>query len=287
MPVNAALDFVKESDKEIEHGRTTDNTDKIRHEEALLTPSYNILQILISLIQAIWAIITIYQAQGDQLQEYGYAAFGLTVIPYAFMSILNGFANLLSPTYPAIFLIRTRLLTELEQEGKCSFRAVLDVELSDCSASTLDEMNGFLKNQAAFYLNFVPLALVGGLSGFRGGNSTALQRGFTLSWLVVGTIYGSTLHMLGYTINTFKIVGRPFARFNYWRRRGCKLPLKWSRDLVFSKSEMDTTMNPYLENPMPDLSLFSQLALFSAPAFGGMVVVGMMLKEYGVCTRVG
>ncbi len=69
--------------------------------------SSNLLQLVISIVQAIWAIVTIYRARGDQIAQYGYAAFGLTVAPYAFMSVMNLLANMSTPSYPAMFLIRT------------------------------------------------------------------------------------------------------------------------------------------------------------------------------------
>ena len=47
-------------------------------------------------MQAVWAIITLYRARADQIQEFGCAAFGLTVAPYAFMSVMNIIGSLLN-----------------------------------------------------------------------------------------------------------------------------------------------------------------------------------------------
>ncbi|KAF9458545.1 hypothetical protein BDZ94DRAFT_1325423, partial [Collybia nuda] len=44
---------------------------------------------LIALAQLMFSSITIYQARGDQLDRYGYAAFGLSVFPYTLMSLVN------------------------------------------------------------------------------------------------------------------------------------------------------------------------------------------------------
>ena len=104
-------------------------TKKIYHQKALIASSHNILKVIISLVQAILGVVTIYRTRGDQIQQYGYAAFGLTVTPYAFVSIANGLASLLTPDYPSMFLIRTPALTQAEQEQKGFFHAALDVEL--------------------------------------------------------------------------------------------------------------------------------------------------------------
>jgi len=53
------------------------------NEPLALASMYSFLKLLISLIQATWAIITLYRARGNQIDEYRYAAFGLTVAPYA------------------------------------------------------------------------------------------------------------------------------------------------------------------------------------------------------------
>jgi len=82
-----------------------------------LVSAYNVPKILVSFTQALWATTTLYRARGDQIDEYGYAAFGLTVAPYAFMSILNIVAHLLTPEYPSIFLVRTPVMEEAEVDG--------------------------------------------------------------------------------------------------------------------------------------------------------------------------
>lgn len=66
---------------------------------------YNAVQILISLAQLLFAITTIYRSRGDQLDRYGYAAFGLTVIPYAWMSHVNLAGNLIRLHYSSAYLV--------------------------------------------------------------------------------------------------------------------------------------------------------------------------------------
>ncbi|KAL2785284.1 hypothetical protein BJX66DRAFT_61674 [Aspergillus keveii] len=87
---------------------------KLERKTGDLAASYNIPKAIISLAQAIWAIITIYRARGNQIDQYGYAAFGLTVAPYAYMSIINLMATCITPEYPAIYMVRTSLMNEVK-----------------------------------------------------------------------------------------------------------------------------------------------------------------------------
>lgn len=48
-----------------------------------LSCSYNLVRVLASIIQLVFAVSTLYRTRGDQIERYGYAAFGLTVMPYA------------------------------------------------------------------------------------------------------------------------------------------------------------------------------------------------------------
>jgi hypothetical protein len=69
--------------------------------------SYNFIKILVSMAQLLFAISTIYRTRGDQLDLYGYAAFGLTVVPYAWMSFINLLGNLMRPQYDTMFVVKS------------------------------------------------------------------------------------------------------------------------------------------------------------------------------------
>lgn len=68
-----------------------------------LCKSHNILKWLVAPTQLLFASFTLYRTRGNQIDQYGYAAFGLTVIPYAIMSLNNLSANILTPDYPSIW----------------------------------------------------------------------------------------------------------------------------------------------------------------------------------------
>ncbi|KAF2194134.1 hypothetical protein K469DRAFT_744835 [Zopfia rhizophila CBS 207.26] len=82
--------------------------------------SYNAGKALVALGQALFAINTLYETRGDQIARYGYAAFGLTVAPYAWMSIINLVGSLICPEYLAIIWSNRRHLEGYESRLKCT-----------------------------------------------------------------------------------------------------------------------------------------------------------------------
>ncbi|KAK3302748.1 uncharacterized protein B0T15DRAFT_314050 [Chaetomium strumarium] len=243
-----------------------------------LASSYNFPKMLISLIQAAWAIITLYRARGDQIQEFGYAAFGLTVAPYAFMSLMNIIGSLLNPEYNAIFLVRTPLMDQAESHAEFNgggffaaevlFKAVENPKRPHHPSSAINvpvltihafgpdldddkllieygRMNilldyGVMIEYGAVIVGCIPLAIIGALSGFQPGNSSSLQRGFTLSWVVMGIITAPFFYNLDKAPQ-----GRDVARFYFGR---------------------------------------AAIIIYGAAAIGGMAMVGLMIRDFGVCT---
>ena len=213
----------------------------------MLASSYNAVKLIIGLVQAIWAVITLYRARGNQIDEYGYAAFGLTVAPYAWMSFVNVIATLSCPNYPAMFMIRTGAMDQAEQAGG-SFSGELRVTL-DQNESINDRCwieSRLVVLSLTWFLAIAPIIIVGGLSRLTAGNSTSIERGFTLSWLVIGAYCG--VHFSGFQTRFFPTD----------ERRPTRKSLIW------------------------DFAVFLCLQI---PAVGGMVVVGMMLHKFGECTR--
>jgi hypothetical protein len=79
--------------------------------------NYNLLKSVIAQGQALYSITTLYQAPGDQISQYGYVAFSLTVAPYATMSVVNLIAALFYPDYPETYLVETSILVEARGRG--------------------------------------------------------------------------------------------------------------------------------------------------------------------------
>jgi hypothetical protein len=82
-----------------------------------ISSSYNLAQVIVSLAQLVSSSITLYRARGDQLNQYGYAAFGLTVLPYVTMSIVNFVGNMVTPNYQPVYLVNSAELEEAKVRG--------------------------------------------------------------------------------------------------------------------------------------------------------------------------
>jgi hypothetical protein len=83
-------------------------------------PSANpktVLPILITLYQICYGTVSLYRARGDQIDLYGYTAFGLTVIPYVIMAIINLLTQLLSNDYPDLYMIQSLEMDEAIRRG--------------------------------------------------------------------------------------------------------------------------------------------------------------------------
>lgn len=211
-----------------------------------LCNNYNTLKIFVSLGQALFAAGTLYETRGDQISRYGYAAFGLTVTPYIWMSLLNLCGNYFCAEYPSFYLIESQAMRDLtENEGICFTGVVakLTKEYDEKLPRLVEEdkeVNLYygLGSVLALLLGLIPIAVVGGLTSFRKGHSTGSQRAWLMTWLVFGMFVG------------------PWA------------------EAASSAAARDDA--PW--------SAFFFLFLFAAPSIGGLVVVGSMIREYGVCS---
>lgn len=105
----------RDDPKDLSH--STGYGTKIGFSPDSISPSYSLSQGLIAILQTISAFITLYRSRGDQLQHYGYAAFGLTVIPYLLMSIVNLLSTILTPDYDEVYLIYSEVMREAVGQG--------------------------------------------------------------------------------------------------------------------------------------------------------------------------
>ena len=193
------------------------------------------------------------------------------------MSVVNAVANLLTPQYATIFVVRTPAMTEAEQRGKAFFKAAFEVDLLKVPASAVpSEWTPVIQMFLPLLLGLIPLAIVGGLSKFQAGNSTPLQRGFTMTWLVVGIVYGFILH----TNNPY-----PDDPLEEEKKRKTKKN-KNKKDKKHCSIKQYLIDDAACESSAPDMSVFFITLLFSPPVIGGMVLVGLMIKEYGNCSSI-
>jgi hypothetical protein len=85
----------------------------------------NITGIIIAIFQTLYALFTLYRASIEQVSTYGYASFGLTVAPYATMSIVNLFASLICPSRQMLYLIETSVMQEARSRPGAVFNEVV------------------------------------------------------------------------------------------------------------------------------------------------------------------
>jgi hypothetical protein len=233
------------------------------------------MKILVALGQTLFAIATLYRTRGDQIAQFGYAAFGLTVTPYAFMSIINLVGNLMTPTYSTVFLVEPRAIQEAPDIVQYSLSAS-PLELNrqkavaegSLPARPVGRLTGdfvaeweisrnisrskrysFLKTAGGSLVlaSAILIGIVGGLSYFQLGSSTVLQRVWSMLWLTYSCSVGSLIE---------ELKGRLEPRTN----------------LNFSSRNW--------------LTYATALIFYAVPAIGGFVVIGQMLLDYGVCIRI-
>lgn len=211
------------------------------------------VKVIFSLAQAVAGGVAIYRARGNQIKQYGYGAFGLSVVPYVFMSVVNLTALLLGPEYPSMYLVWTPDMDEAERQGGAFEGMIATLVIPQDGPNGLKERTGIEWWEPVwnkrwlliyfFLLTAAPVCIVGGLSKFHSGdNSTAAQRGWIMSWLIVGSLSSSCVAL-------FRFAMEP---------------------------------DEYL---MSFFYLLLWTVPFWIPALGGMVIVGLELREYGICSR--
>ena len=90
----------------------------LRESEGIkLCRSEELTSAFVGIAQVIFASITIYRARGDQIEKYGYAAYGFSVYPYLLMSLANLIKLLACGRYPYAYVLRTATLAEAEKKG--------------------------------------------------------------------------------------------------------------------------------------------------------------------------
>ena len=265
----------------------------------VLANNYNLVKISVSIGQIVFAIGTLYLTRGDQISLFGYAAFGLTVVPYAWMSLINLLGNILCPQYSTLFLVKSKSLDELMQviisqgkedefpiEGavgritpesekwaKNIHRFIVEMlrtprQRLPKGISPLTLKIGTPGTQRKFYYTAlstpiiglaITLLIMGTISRFSPGSSAVHQRVWIMLWYVCGTYFGSMFSML---LEVGVECRNPVLGFT--------LPRKVS----------------ILRRILSLIVSVGLLGSLIAPAIGGFVVVGQMIMQYGTCFEI-
>ena len=177
----------------------------------------------IAIAQVIFSSITIYRTRGDQIEKYGYAAYGLSVYPYALMSLANLIKLAICGRYPFLYVLRTATLVEAEKNGGVFEGAVgnlgvnrgksdevVDDSQHDELIAAFSEPPSWVSPFRAFrplgdYRNHKRIVPIIGsfilviaiisqpvfvllVSGFNRGQSTRTQRIWMLGWLIANGV---------------------------------------------------------------------------------------------------
>ena len=172
-----------------------------------LSLGYNLLKAGIALVQAIYAIATLYDTSGDQIEHFGYAAFGFTVAPYTAMSLVNFIGNIMCPEYAALYVVENDTLRDLRKlivdDGKDNQFYVegtvgrLEPDLNEEEPGPSTEERLWIGYDIfiliAFVIAAIHIAIIGGLSHFHHAYSSPAQRKWMMVWLAVGDFIGFVL----------------------------------------------------------------------------------------------
>jgi hypothetical protein len=201
----------------------------------------------VAICQLLFSCFTLYHTRGNQIELYGYAAYGLTVIPYAIMSLVNLIATLLTPHYSTMFMVRTQAMLAAEEAGGRFEGVVATVEASQDNRQDAQDFRPGLYGLSVLIgimALIAPYIILKVLTGFETGGSTTAQRVWTMTWLVFGQFVG---------------FGAALTVLESWKLE--KLAL--DKDAVISVVYIFT---------------------FATGAIGGFVVVGQMLVVHGNCS---
>lgn len=213
-------------------------------QETQLASNRNLVRIIASCVQVVFGVITLYRTRGLQIERFGYAAYGLTVFPYALMSLINLCANILQPDYPAMYIVDSQFLDTLRRDHPDTCEVTGTVgrlhEVSRDEPLMEDERLTPTFLLVVFALSLaLCLAVIAGLTHFEKGDSTTAQRVWIMLWLVFSNFIGT---MFGHSFDAQQ------------EQHSVQL---W----IFSLAHF----------------------VYGAPAIGGLVVVGQMIMQYGTC----
>lgn len=155
-----------------------------------ISSSHSIPKSVIAIFQLLFSCFTLYHTRGNQIALYGYAAFGLTVLPYTIMSLINLVATIVTPHYPTLYMVRTSMMIEAEGAGGRFEGVIANIENEHVVANSVNPPLRWRAIAIGSFGIIAPYIILAGFTGFAPGASTAMQRGFTMAWLVTGQIFG-------------------------------------------------------------------------------------------------
>ncbi len=270
-----------------------------------ISSSYNFAQITISILQLMASSTTLYETRGDQLSHYGYAAFDLTVLPYIIMSAVNLLGNLFCPNHETIYLVESPELQEAKARGG-KFDGAIG-KLVELKAFKIEEGN--LSTNLAYFVEKESQVHIGVAERATGsGDNTALAASMpkTSPARLVYCAVDACTKLVTLEIPAHVHFEESHLRFSFSKLEDfvfifAPIPLIVVAILThFHEGSSTTAQRVWTMMWLVFNSVFGFIAgvtkpenrnerndtliwLLAVPAIGGVVVVGQMLREYGVC----
>ena len=169
---------------------------------------------LVGVIQLGFATLQLVSAADAQVAAYGYGAYIYTIIPYAIGSAINLIGALFTESYidltemvrrtgttARVLEVMERVPEVMERVPGVMQRVQVEViqgvlEMARTEGAEMDDdlavwFGSLLFLQVALYL-----AIVGGCTHFQSGISSRAQRGWFVSWVLVGSTFGHVFQSL-------------------------------------------------------------------------------------------
>ena len=282
--------------------------------------SYSFTKGLLAIIQALYACATLYETRGDQIEHYGYAAFGLTVAPYLVMSIINLIGTVLTPDYSTLFMVESEIMEEARQREGAFFGGAIGKLVSNRPSTRSFNATFKVDDQ-----NQIVLETTDGSENAEGtpqmptplNNSTEESRTIILPachdaskdacrvrdlFVHIDTRFLWNAQILTFLATAVGLVsvgingvlshfrpGESTRAQRAWTMTWLAIGILYG-SLTANIDLMITSWAASRRAWAGAGAAFGRLTLvlsYCAPAIGGFVVVGQMLMSYGHCIRVG
>lgn len=222
------------------------------------------LKMGLSVAQLIYSCITIYRTRGDQILRYGYAAYGLSVFPYAFMSLANFTCAAWIGEYACVYALTSPVMEEAKSRGG-KFEGAIDVPWQP---EMLVE-----KGRQTSESSYVTM-------------SSSVKRKSKVIWtsveiLICGLLLQVPQYLLLYFLTKFEKKQSTLPQRAWMMAWVCA-----NQASFFAFACLSTLWPHFLNSSRKRLVLFVALLPFGVAAIGGLVEVGLMMKYFQTCTVV-
>ncbi|KAF8498483.1 hypothetical protein F5888DRAFT_1689352 [Russula emetica] len=272
-----------------------------------LSSSFNLVKGMAALLQSLYASLTLYRTDDGQVKRYGFAAPGLTVLPYAVMSTVNLMANLVAPHYPTLYLVRSKVMEEAERRTGLPFHYVVGkvVDESDTNDIVMEgwsEIAGSFKDDdkllyvspsaeedkkieicdSSHQIIYVPAC-----PRFRrtdDSQTSPLRGPRELGSNQLAGVYDGYPGFIIFFSELFIILG--LSHFS--GRQSTVAQRAWIVTWLVTGFFGDVISDTWKSRMSPmdsRLMICFTMLFYCAPAIGGSIVVFQMLKAYGICYR--